>query len=128
MRPGLKNLLVVALIGAAAFLLWWIHPAENKAIPQCLLLQTTGLHCPGCGSLRSIHFLLQGNLAAAWAMNPLTILLLPGLVFLGIAELLFRRHDIATRIPPVWLWLLAAVFILFGILRNLPAFACLAPH
>jgi hypothetical protein len=47
---------------------------------------------------------------------------------LGTAELLFHRHDFATRIRPVYLWGLVAVYILFGILRNLPQFSCLAPH
>jgi hypothetical protein len=128
MRPGYKNLAAVALIGVAAVLLWRFPPTEIKFFPKCLVLQFTGFHCPGCGSLRSIHLLLQGDLAAAWAMNPLTVLLLPGLIFLGTAELLFHRHDFATRIRPVYLWGLVAVYILFGILRNLPQFSCLAPH
>lgn len=125
-----KNSLVAALIGVAAFVLWWQHPEGNKAIPQCLVLKHTGFYCPGCGSLRAIHFLLQGEFTKAWHMNPLTVLLIPGLAVLAGAELLFNRHDIATRIRPVWLWMLIATFILFGILRNLPfePFSLLAPH
>jgi hypothetical protein len=122
--------MVVALIGAAAFFLWLVHPQDNHAIPQCLVLQTTGCYCPGCGSLRAIHHLLQGELARAWAMNPLTVLLLPGLLFLASADLLFNRRDIAVRIRPFYLWLLIALFLLFGLLRNLPfhPFTLLAPH
>lgn len=130
MRAGLKNLTAVALIGAAAFFLWMVHPAEHAFIPRCPLLQATGLYCPGCGSLRSIHYLLQGELAQAWAMNPMTVLLLPLLLVLAGAELIFRRYDLAHRIPVRLIWLMLAVYILFGILRNIPMppFTLLAPH
>jgi hypothetical protein len=77
MQSGLKNLTAVALAGAAAFFLWSVHPEESGLIPRCLFLQGTGLYCPGCGSLRAIHYLLQGELAPAWAMNPLRGLELP---------------------------------------------------
>jgi len=130
MRSGFKNLAVVALAGTAAFFLWKIQPEANPIIPRCLFLQSTGFYCPGCGSLRAIHHLLQGDLAQAWGMNPLTVLLLPGLIFLATAELLFRRYDLALRIRSPWIWVLLAVFLLFGILRNLPypLLSVLAPH
>jgi len=129
MSPGLKNLTAVALIGAAAFFLWMVHPAESGFIPRCPMLQVTGLYCPGCGSLRSIHYLLQGELTQAWAMNPLVVLLLPVLMVLAAAELLFRRYDLSHRIPVRVIWILLAVYILFGILRNIPVhpFTLLAP-
>ncbi|MCK4564000.1 MAG: DUF2752 domain-containing protein [Verrucomicrobia bacterium] len=130
MRCGLKNLIVVVLVGAAAFFLWMVHPEENGFIPRCLFLQGTGFHCPGCGSLRAIHYLLQGELAQAWAMNPLTVLLLPVLLVVASAELFFHRYDLAHRIRPRWIWLLLVVFLLLGVLRNLPVypFSLLAPH
>ena len=130
MRIRVKSLAVVAFAGTAAFLLWAIHPEANPVIPQCLFLQGTGFYCPGCGSLRAIHYLLQGELAQAWGMNPLTVLLLPGLLFLATAELLFRRHDLSLRIRSPWIWALLAILLLFGILRNLPypPFSGLAPH
>lgn len=61
-------------------------------------------------------------------MNPLSVLLLPGLTFLAIAELFFHQYKWANRIKPVYLWILIGIFILFGVLRNLPELACLAPH
>lgn len=128
MRPGFKNCLVVALFGAAAFFLWQIHPAERGYVPECPLHQYTGLYCSGCGSLRSIHFMLQGQISAAWNMNPLTVLLIPPLSFLAIAELFFHQYKWANRIKPLYLFLLVGLFITFGILRNIPAFSCLAPH
>lgn len=130
MRRRLKSLIAVALVGVAAFFLWMAHPEENGLIPRCLFLQGTGFHCPGCGSLRAIHYLLQGELAQAWAMNPLTVILLPVLLILASAELFFHRYDLGLRIPARWIWLLLVVFILFGILRNIPVhpFTLLAPH
>lgn len=130
METRVRNLLAVALIGVAAFLLWIVHPSESGLIPRCPVLQVSGLYCSGCGSLRAIHHLLQGELTLAWSMNPLAVLLLPVLMVLAGAELLFLRYDVAQRIPARWIWLLLAVFILFGILRNIPVhpFTLLAPH
>ena len=126
----LKNLWVVVLVGTATFFLWKTHPSDNAFIPSCLFLKGTGLYCPGCGSLRAIHYALQGEFAQAWAMNPLTILFIPGLLFLAIAELFFKRYDFAVRIRVFWIWIIIVVFLLFGLLRNLSfyPFSSLAPH
>jgi hypothetical protein len=130
MKLRVKSLLVAALMGAVAFVLWRVHPAQNRMIPQCFVLKYTGSYCSGCGSLRSIHFLLQGNLAQAWAMNPLTVLLLPMLTFLAFADLFSPGLNLATRIRPIYLWALLVIFILFGALRNVPIepFVQWAPH
>jgi hypothetical protein len=128
MHLNSKTIPVVALCGAAAFLLWKFHPAESGLFPECPIHKYSGFYCSGCGSLRSIHYLLQGNITAAWNMNPLTVLLIPGIAFLATAELFFHQYQWANRIKPLYLWLLIAVFIGFGILRNIPACSALVPH
>ena len=62
---------------AAGIVLRVFDPATSGIFPPCPFHYLTGLYCPGCGSLRAIHHLLHGNLQAAWAMNPLAVLLLP---------------------------------------------------
>ncbi|MGA8200207.1 MAG: DUF2752 domain-containing protein, partial [Candidatus Sulfotelmatobacter sp.] len=72
---------MVAVAAAATVTLDFFDPATSGLFPPCPLHYLTGWYCPGCGSLRALHQLLHGNLSAAWALNPLTVLLLPFLVY-----------------------------------------------
>jgi hypothetical protein len=121
---------------AASVLLYRIDPADGGIYPACLFHQLTGLHCPGCGTLRAMHQLLHGQLAAALAMNPLAVCTLPLLIAAGLWNLLPMRFQLAPPLshrrllPFHWMWLVVFVVIAFGILRNVPAypFTLLAPH
>jgi uncharacterized protein DUF2752 len=127
-------MLAAALAAAAAaiLMLHFFDPATSGLFPPCPLLYLTGWYCPGCGSLRAMHQLLQGNLGAAWALNPLTVLLLPFLAHGTASYVLFEirgRHLPSLFLPAVWIRTLCAVIILFGIARNIPLhpFDLLAP-
>ncbi|MGA9994581.1 MAG: DUF2752 domain-containing protein, partial [Pyrinomonadaceae bacterium] len=92
-----------------------------------------GLHCPGCGTLRGLHQLLHGNLAAAFAFNPLMVLSLPFIGYGLTSRALFGFTGRALPkffIPPIWIKLLFFVVMAFWILRNIPSypFTLLAPH
>jgi hypothetical protein len=113
----------IAAMGAAATLMLdFFDPATSGVFPPCPLYYLTGWYCPGCGSLRAIHQLLHGNLSAAWALNPLTVLLLPFLAY-GIASYaLFElrgQHLPRLFLPAIWIRALCAVIILFGVARNI---------
>jgi len=126
---------IVAMLGAiaaAAVVLRIFDPATAGLFPPCPVRYLTGWYCPGCGSLRAIHQLLHGNLQAAWALNPLTVVLLPFLAY-GLAS--HALYEIRGRgLPGVFLSArfiqgLGVVILLFGVLRNLPLypFRLLAP-
>jgi len=114
---------MVATGTAAMLMLDTFDPATSGVFPSCPLHYLTGWYCPGCGSLRALHQLLHGNLSAAWALNPLTVLLLPFLAY-GIASYamfeLRGQHLPRLFLPAVWIRALCAVIILFGIARNIP--------
>jgi hypothetical protein len=74
-----------AAVTLARVMLRLFDPATSGLFPPCPLRYLTGWYCPGCGSLRAIHQLLHGSLRAAWAMNPLTVVLLPFLTY-GLAS------------------------------------------
>ncbi len=126
-------LAAAALAGTIALLLLrTFDPASSGIFPPCPLHFLTGWYCPGCGSLRALHQLLQGNARAAWAMNPLTMVLLPfiGYGLMSQAALVLRGRTL----PGMFLSAnmirgLCVVIVLFGILRNLPVhpFNLLAP-
>jgi hypothetical protein len=123
---------MVAIAGVAIVMLDFFDPATSGLFPPCPVHYLTGWYCPGCGSLRALHQLLHGNLSAAWALNPLTVVLLPFLAY-GIASHALNqirgRHLPDFFLPAVWIRALFAVIILFGIARNIPLhpFDWLAP-
>ncbi|HEY3618527.1 MAG TPA: DUF2752 domain-containing protein [Candidatus Sulfotelmatobacter sp.] len=130
-----RNRLLAAMLAAFAagvVTLRVFDPATSNVFPPCPLRYLTGWYCPGCGSLRAMHQLLHGNVGAAWAMNPLTVVLLPFLIY-GLASFaLFEIRGEGLPQPFLrgsWIRALCAAIILFGIARNLPLhpFDLLAP-
>jgi hypothetical protein len=66
---------------------------------------------------------LRGDVAQALRLNAMVVAAVPALAFLLIrARLHSRRRNPPRRGFAVvgWVWLLAAVVVLFGIVRNLP--------
>jgi hypothetical protein len=55
------------------------NPATNH-FPKCPFLQLTGYQCPGCGSQRAIHHLLNFEVKEAFALNPLLLVSIPYLL------------------------------------------------
>ena len=118
------------LLLAAGLILFFCDPVRVPIYPQCLFHQMTGLDCPGCGSLRAMHALLHGQLAAALHFNAFLVLSL--LLFAGIGFEFFRRKMKRENALPFnlrWMWLYFGAFLIFGIARDLPVplFAAFAP-
>ena len=114
---------MLGLAFAGGGLLFVVDPAQHALYPACWFYATTGLRCPGCGGLRATHQLLHGHLAAAWALNPLAVLLTPLFAWFGVDAVLtlVRGRGLPKSTPqPAVIWLGAAGLLAFGILRNLP--------
>jgi hypothetical protein len=120
-RPLSLVLLTLGAIAMAA-ILFAFNPALGLFYPACTFYQTTGLLCPGCGSLRAMHQLLHGHLREALHLNVLLIFSLPliGWHTMRFAFFAFKGRPTSLYIPPFWLWFGLGVFIVFGVLRNLP--------
>lgn len=122
-------LVAVGVSAAVAVVAAW-DPNESGHYPTCPFLATTGFTCPGCGSLRATHALLQGDLATAWHRNPGLLVALPLLFLTWVASM--RRAW--TGAPRSWIvpnWLLAPLPVLiaaYWVLRNVPGFEFLGPN
>ena len=132
--PRLWWAAAVGIAGAAA--LWWLwawDPAAGAGrYVMCPFYGFTGLHCPGCGTLRALHRLLHLDLPGAWAFNPLTVLCVAALAADGPLRVVAARWRAAQLRRPAVLRatrLLPVAVGLFWILRNLPVapFQRLAP-
>ena len=120
--------LAVALVAIAAGVLRVFNPATAGFFPPCLFRAFTGYLCPGCGTTRALHQLLNGHVAAAFRLNPLMMLLLPYVGYCGASaalEMVCGRALPRFFIRPACIWILLVVILLFWVLRNIPALAAL---
>ncbi len=129
---GWKLAVLVAGALAGIVALFAVDPASSAFFPRCPFHALTGLHCPGCGTLRGLHQLLHGNLRAAFLLNPLMVCWLPPIAYWsvsGLVRMVSGRKLPAVFVPAAWIWGLLGVIILFWIARNIPAypFSLLAP-
>jgi hypothetical protein len=106
----------------AAALLFLFNPAQGGFYPVCIFHRSTGLLCPGCGSLRAMHQLLHGHVAAAMHFNVLLVFSLPMVGWFGGRFLIarFKQQPASINIPPAALWCGLVVLVLFGVMRNMP--------
>jgi hypothetical protein len=117
-----------ALLGGglvAGGVLFVFDPRRYHFYPTCFFHQTTGLLCAGCGALRALHQLLHGHLVTAFRFNPLVIVSLPLVAWLG-GKLLLQKakgQRVSLGLRPIWLWVGLAVLAGFTVLRNVPALA-----
>jgi len=130
-RSGKIGRLLLGLGAPAAIVLVCLGVYSGRLSVPCVLYETTGLYCPGCGSGRAIHALLHGRIREAFFHNPLLFLLgvpAAGVLFAEYLRLVFP----SLGIKPVFVSravVTACVVLVFGywIARNIPAFAILAP-
>jgi hypothetical protein len=120
--------LTAAGVGAAG-MVYFFNPSTAHIYPVCQFHALTGLNCPGCGATRALYALLHGNFSTAARDN---VLLVAGLAaaaarggWFGINRL--RGRPNGDFFPARFLIPLLVVLIVFGVLRNLPAFAFLSP-
>lgn len=128
-RTPLGPALVAGAAGAGMLLLARVDPNEPGHYPSCPFLLLSGLYCPGCGTLRMLHHLGDGDPVEAFWLNPLGFLLLPVLVAYW-GQWTYRTVSGSPRGAPLasWVvWLLLAVVLAYWVLRNLPGLELLAP-
>ncbi len=83
--PRKKTVLYILLIAVCTGLVFvYSHfsPESSVWFPKCIFLQLTGLKCPGCGSQRVVHNLLNFNIHKAFEANAFLVLSLPYIIAL----------------------------------------------
>ncbi|MCP3905991.1 MAG: DUF2752 domain-containing protein [Planctomycetes bacterium] len=123
-RPGARIVAgaVLLAIVVAGVVLARYHPESLTLMPTCPS-KLLGLECPGCGSTRASHHLLNGRLNEAWRHNPAMIV--AGLPFLAILLVDLVSTIVAGRRVLVVFGrgfgiALAVALVVYMIARNLP--------
>ncbi|MBQ3561577.1 MAG: DUF2752 domain-containing protein [Oscillospiraceae bacterium] len=131
MKKRIIITMAAALFAAAALLyLYFTAEGEGAGIP-CPVYQMTGLYCSGCGASRALRSVLHFDFYQALRYNAVFTLALPFIAVyfcaLAISYIRSGKDSVSQKIPmwPVWVFIAAAV--IYGILRNIPPFAFLAP-
>lgn len=121
MRRYVFTIVVVAVVLVMVVVYMLFDPMQSAVFPRCPFYVLTGLKCPGCGSQRVIHSLLNGDLAAAWHYNAFMVLSLPVVVLYCYSEIMRVRHPgLYNRLnSQVVIWSVFAAVVLWWTARNI---------
>ena len=124
-------LLLAGGLLAASVVLHLRDPHRSGTYGFCPWLMLTGTYCPGCGGLRAVNDLGDGDLAAAASSNLLFVATVPLVAVLWGRTVVDRWRGVVRRVDPRRHLLWAAAFLTlavgFAVLRNLPVGSWLAP-
>lgn len=124
---GSKNTKVIGtviVLVILAVLYFKYNPSENSLFPKCPFKQVTGLKCPGCGSQRAVHSILNLDFVTAAKMNIMLVVSIPYLIF----GFYFQSKDRLTQNQLKWrkiffgqraIMLILFLVIGFWIVRNI---------
>jgi hypothetical protein len=111
-----------------AGLLYFFNPATSKLFPPCPFYTITGFYCPGCGSQRALHNILNMDPVSAVKNNFLVIPALLVIIYNLICEIIKpeQQNILYHKSAP---WLVLCIINIFWVFRNIPAwpFNLLAP-
>lgn len=121
MRRSLVITVVIVLLLVFGFIYYAIDPATSTVFPRCTFLTLTGYKCPGCGSQRAIHALLNGDIKGALDYNAMLIVAIPWIALCLFAEgQRTRRPRLYERLnAPLLIWLFLVAVLAWWLLRNI---------
>lgn len=93
MRASIKWVLLGIVFIGALLLYQRYNPMEAAFFPACPFKSITGLECPGCGSQRAIHHLLNLEIGKAFQYNALLILAIPYILLGAIFDRISAPSD-----------------------------------
>lgn len=116
---------LILLLGITFLIIFHrFNPENNIFFPKCPFYLLTGYKCPGCGSQRAIHHILNLRIYDALKENALLVVSIPylatGIVF----------NNLKSLTPKTLLWrqrlygvkainIIIVIIILFWVLRNI---------
>ena len=109
-------------VAALLVLLFSVNPETTSIFPKCPFFALTNWYCPGCGSLRATHHLLNGRIIEALTFNPLYVAALPLLAYAFAAGSRLPRRTPSRPLPAIWIYLLLILILAYWVVRNLPVY------
>ena len=113
---------LIVLIGVAVYFNFDpSNPTLSKFFPKCPFYSLLGIKCPGCGTQRAIHAILNGDLAGAAHYNALLLVALPLIGLYLLADVLKKRWPGLNNVlnHPATIIGLLVIVIAWLVLRNI---------
>lgn len=120
----LKWSIAIITVIILAILYRTYNPNGNIYFPKCPFRELTGYKCPGCGSQRAIHYLLNFNILNAIKENTILVLSIPYILTGMVFDLIKQPNDKTLK----WrkrlfgqkaIVIILIIIIAFWILRNI---------
>ena len=126
----IKVISAVAILVTAGFAYMIINKYTGFYIP-CVFHLVTGLYCPGCGVSGMCISIAQLDFVSAFKHNSALLVMSPlfVLLFVSIIYRYIKKGSLMTsKWQNVLIFIMIAVLLVFGVLRNIPYFSFLAPY
>jgi hypothetical protein len=126
-RKILKWSIGIIIVAIFALLYRINDPARSNYFPKCPFYKLTGYKCPGCGSQRAIHHLLNAEFYQAFKENALLVISIPYLLTGFTFDLIKNPGERIlkwrkTLFGKKAIYIILSLIIAFWILRNIPYF------
>jgi len=115
---------VISIAGASTVTAAY-DPTAVHIFPVCPLYALTGFACPGCGLTRGFHALFQGDISTALGFNALLPIWAVIIAYVWVSLVVYAIRGKGLPMwptNPAFLWTFMIVLLVFGILRNIPAY------
>ena len=112
--------IIMFLMAISFYFLW--NPSQYNFYPKCPLYSITGMYCPGCGSQRAIHQIINGNIIEGIRFNYLLLLLFLVLLYQSmhfVISKLSKKTFSNILHQPITTELILVLVIVFWIFRNI---------
>lgn len=116
--------LVITLFVPLVIIYRRVNPDYSNLFPRCPFRLLTGYACPGCGSQRAIHYLLNFKIDRAIQANALMVLSVPYVLLLSFSELLKSKSRFFERLYQLLfsaksIWTTFSIIVLWWFARNI---------
>ena len=120
----IKWIFILAAIITLLIIYAIFDPDNNIYFPKCPFNLITGFDCPGCGSQRAVHHLMNFNILEALKANALLVLSIPYIITGYIFELIKKPGKKFLKWRKILfgektIYIILVIIIAFWILRNI---------
>lgn len=110
--------IILCLAGLSCFVIvyYFFDPTHCQLAPKCPFWLITGYYCPGCGSQRAVHAILNGHI---WEGIQYNYLLLPSLAYILLLTIAPKGGRLIRSLTSsTACWIIFAVFMVWWLVRN----------